>query len=146
MGLALRTALIWHDEVMDDLVFDRPKRITLGSGGGTTFTVPDLGLPPAFAIVRPGQRGYLLTLGAAMRGTICVDGSERDVAELVAASGDGFAALAIGDRDWGVIELDPTGHHKLFFQFVTAEEPVQFFIGLLSLVVAAAASRSRLLR
>src|SRR5678816_4174784 len=39
--------------------------------GNPTFVVPDVGLPEHFAIVRPGNRGYLLTLGERMRGTIC---------------------------------------------------------------------------
>src|SRR5204862_2678998 len=73
-----------------------------------------------------GLRGYLVSLAARMRGTICLDGTEHDVATLIAA-GDGVAAAPIGDRDWGVIELDDSGHHKLFFQFVPAEEPVRVF-------------------
>ena len=42
---ALRTALIWHDEVMDDLVLAKPQTITIGRTGRTTFVVPDIGLP-----------------------------------------------------------------------------------------------------
>jgi hypothetical protein len=129
--VALRTSLIWHDEVMDDLVIDRPKKITLGRTGSSTFTVPDIGLPKNFAIVRPGKRGYLLTLGERMRGTICVDGEQRDVGEFV-ARGEGqrvgsFCATPISGRDWGVIDLDESGHYKLFFQFVPVEEPAVFF-------------------
>ena len=82
-AVALRTSLIWHDEVMGDVVVAKPKKITLGRGRRSTFVVPDLGLPPEFAVVRPGNRGYLLTLGEHMRGTICLDGQERDVADLV---------------------------------------------------------------
>ena len=129
MTSALRTALIWHDEVMDDLVLDKPRAITLGQGRRSTFVVPEIGLPPKFAIVRPGNRGYLLTLGERMRGTICIDGQKRDVAELVRRDGaaGGFCATAIGGRDWGVIDLDLSGHYKLFFQFVQVDEPPQFF-------------------
>ena len=127
--MALRTALIWHDEVMDDLVLDKPRKITIGQTGKTTFVVPDLGLPPKFAIVRPGKRGYLLTLGEHMRGTICVNGEQKDVAALVQSEpGDGgFCATSISDRDWGVVDLDPSGHYKLFFQFVPLDDPAQFF-------------------
>lgn len=135
-AVALHTALIWHDEVMHDLVVAKPRRITLGCDGRSTFTVPELGLPAGFAVLGPGERGYMLTLGARMRGTICVDGKEHDVAALVAASPDGFAATSISSRDWGVIELDDSGHHKLFFQFVPAEEPLRL---LARPVVAAAA-------
>jgi len=126
---ALRAALIWHDEVMEDVVLAKPRRITLGQSGKSTFVVPEIGLPPKFAIVRPGNRGYLLTLGEHMRGTICVDGREKDVAELVRkeAGSGGFCATAISGRDWGVIELDESGHHKIFFQFVQVDEPPQFF-------------------
>ena len=126
---ALRTALIWHDEVMDDLVLAKPRKITLGRTGRTTFVVPDIGLPKKFAIVKPGRRGYLLTLGEHMHGTICVGGEEKDVAELVRqeAGSGGFCATSISDRDWGVIDLDESGHYKLFFQFVPLDDPPQFF-------------------
>jgi hypothetical protein len=126
---ALRTALIWHDEVMEDLVLDKPRRITLGQSGKSTFVVPEIGLPPKFAIVRPGNRGYLLTLGERMRGKICVGGVEKDIAELVKREGGsgGFCAASISGRDWGVIDLDESGHYKLFFQFVTIDDPPQFF-------------------
>ncbi|MBV8756745.1 MAG: hypothetical protein JO257_05710, partial [Deltaproteobacteria bacterium] len=77
--VALRTALIWRDEVMQDVVLERPSKITVGHIGKPTFTVPDIGLPKEFAIVRPGNRGYLLTLGENMRGTISLDGRETDV-------------------------------------------------------------------
>ncbi|HEY1585375.1 MAG TPA: hypothetical protein VGH63_06770, partial [Polyangia bacterium] len=87
-SVALRTALIWRDEVMDDVVLEKPTSITVGHVGKPTFVVPDLGLPKPFAIVRPGNRGYLLTLGDRMRGKICIDGREKDVAEFV-ARGDG---------------------------------------------------------
>jgi outer membrane biosynthesis protein TonB len=130
--LALRTALVWHDEVMDDLVFKQPQSITLGRTAGATFVVPELGLPPTFAIVRPGNRGYLLTLGERMRGTVCIDGQEKPVAQLVRGGGGdvtsgGFSAFSIGGRDWGVIELDESGHCKLFFQFVQVDEPAHYF-------------------
>jgi hypothetical protein len=128
--LALRVALIWHDEVMNDVVFNHPRPITIGRTRRATFIIPDLGLPPSFAIVKPGNRGYLLTLGERMRGTICIDGHEKDVADLIRHHGDGaggFHATVIGGRDWGVIELDGSGDYKLFFQFVPVEEPPRFF-------------------
>ena len=128
--VALRTALVWHDEVMSDVVIEKPTKITLGKTGKATFVVPEIGLPAGFAIVRPGNRGYLLTLGTKMRGTICVDGKEQAVEDFV-RSGDGpaqggFRATPISGRDWGVIDLDETGTLKLFFQFVPLEEPPQF--------------------
>lgn len=125
--VALRTALIWHDEVMDDVVLDRPRPVTLGASGKATFVVPSVGLPADFAIVRPGNRGYLLTLGERMRGTICIDGEHKDVAEFVRRGGEGdgpggFRATPIGGKDWGVVDLDESGVHKLFFQFVQVDE------------------------
>jgi len=154
---ALRTSLIWHDEVMEDIVLDRPRKITLGRSRKSTFVVPDIGLPAEFVVVRPKDHGYYeLTLGPRMRGTICVDGRERDVGELVAGGDDGggdgdgdsdgggkgkskgkgkgkgkgdadFKATPISKGDWGVIHLDESGDYKLFFQFVPVEEPPQFF-------------------
>src|SRR5512142_657574 len=121
--VALRTALIWHDEVMDDVVTEKPTKITVGSAGKPTFIVPDLGLPKTFAIVRPGNRGYLLTLGERMRGTICIDGEKKQVADFVRHNAAaGFAATPISGRDWGVIDLDESGDYKLFFQFVPVED------------------------
>ena len=116
---ALRTSLIWHDEVMADVVDERPRAITIGPAAHATFVTPELGLPSDYAIVRPGRRGHVLTLGGAMRGTVCVGGVEHDVATLIA---DGFYATAIGGVDWGVIELDASGHYKLFFAFVALDE------------------------
>jgi hypothetical protein len=130
--VALRTALIWHDEVMDDVVVHKPTKITVGSEGRTTFTVPNVGLPKNFAIVRPGNRGYLLTLGERMRGTICVDGETKDVGDFVRRGGEGggpggFRATPISGKDWGVVDLDESGDYKLFFQFVPVEDAQPFF-------------------
>ena len=131
--LALRASLIWRDEVMDDLVIEKPVPITVGSVGKPTFIIPDVGLPKNFPIVRPGNRGYLLTLGEKMRGTICIEGKEHDVAEFVAKGAGsaetmgGFRATPISGRDWGVIDLDESGDYKLFFQFVQVDAPVPFF-------------------
>jgi hypothetical protein len=122
--VALRTALIWHDEVMDDVVVHKPTKITVGSAGKSTFTVPNVGLPKNFAIVRPGNRGYLLTLGERMRGTICLDGDTKDVQDYVQSNAErgGFAATPISGKDWGVVDLDESGDYKLFFQFVPVDD------------------------
>jgi hypothetical protein len=122
---ALRTSLIWHDEVMADLVHERPTPITIGASSAATLLTPDLRLPALFAIVRPGHRGYLLTLGDRMRGTISVGGVEHDVATFVRLADEPseFRATPIGGSDWGVIELDESGDCKLFFQFVPVDEP-----------------------
>jgi len=143
--VALRTALIWRDEVMDDVVADTPRKITIGHKGGTTFVVPDVGLPSGFAILSPGNRGYVLTLGERMRGKICIDGKQQDVADYVArgdgASGPGgFCATPIGGRDWGVIDLDESGDYKLFFQFVPIETQFQNHSDLLSMMTLAGAA------
>ncbi len=131
MSVALRVSLIWHDEVFEDVVLESPRTITLGARGRTTFTVADLGLPPKFAVIRPGKRGgYVVTLGEQMRGTICVEGQERDVRDLVRVDGSGgFAAVTIRDNDWGVIDLDADGAHKLFFQWVPLEASPVFLTG-----------------
>lgn len=132
--VALRAALIWDDEVMDDVVIHKPTKITIGSIGKPTFVVPDVGLPKNFAVVRPGNRGYLLTLGERMRGTICLDGEQKDVADFVRRGGEGegpggFRATSISGKDWGVVELDESGHYKLFFQFVPVEDASPIFTG-----------------
>jgi hypothetical protein len=128
--VALRAALIWRGEVMGDRTCVA-QPITLGASSASTFVIPDLSLPAEFAIIRPGNRGYLLTLSAGMRGTICIEGEKRDVYEFVRRGGEGgdgaageFRATPIGPRDWGVIDLDESGHYQLFFQFVPAEQPI----------------------
>ncbi|HTR51560.1 MAG TPA: AgmX/PglI C-terminal domain-containing protein [Kofleriaceae bacterium] len=117
MANALRTSLIWNDEVMGDVVSERPETITIGPHDGSTFITPELGLPRDFAIVRPGRAGHILALAEHMRGTISVGGVEHDVATLVRGSETpGFHAIALGGVDWGVVELDAAGRYKLFFQ------------------------------
>jgi len=127
--VALRTALVWHDEVMDDVVLDKPRKVTIGCVGKPTFIIPNVGLPKNFALVRPGNRGYLLTLGERMRGTVCIDGEKKSVEELLRQGGGkgGFVATPISGRDWGLIDLDESGIHKVFFQFVPIEEHKPFF-------------------
>ncbi|MDB4953130.1 MAG: hypothetical protein JWO36_699 [Myxococcales bacterium] len=99
-SVALRTSLIWHDEVMNDLVSEKPQAISIGPSSASTFITPDIGLPDEFAIVRPGKRGYLLALGEKMRGTVCFAGVEHDVATLVQTRGEnGFVASVIGGAD-----------------------------------------------
>lgn len=125
-GVRLRAALIWNSEVMGDVVLDRPEKITVGDSHKATFTIADLGLPDNFAIVRPGNRGYLLTLSEQMRGRISIDGQEQDVADFVRrdSGAHGFRATPIGGRDWGVIDLDASGETKLYFHFVPADPPL----------------------
>ncbi|HPH67497.1 MAG TPA: AgmX/PglI C-terminal domain-containing protein [Kofleriaceae bacterium] len=122
----LRAAYVWNDEVMHDVVLTKPAPITLGDADSATFVTPEMALPLDFAIIRPGNRGYLLTLGEHMAGTICIDGNERDVAEFVRRGGEGevlagFRATPIGGGDWGLVDLDGTGTHKIFFQFVPSD-------------------------
>ena len=136
--VALRTALIWRDEVMSDIVADVPKKITIGHKGKSTFVVPDVGLPSGFAVITPGNRGYLLTLGEKMRGTVCIDGKEQDVRDAGDASGPGgFRATPIGGRDWGVVDLDESGDYKLFFQFVPVETALDNHADLFSMITIA---------
>jgi hypothetical protein len=122
IDLALRASLVWNGEVMDDRVFDRPEPITIGASGKTTFVTPDVGLPAELAIITPGSAGYLLTLGARMRGTVCLGGQQQAVEALVADQP--FHAVPIAAGDWGVIDLDDGGRSQLFFQFVPREEQV----------------------
>jgi hypothetical protein len=117
---------------MSDVVVDKPTKLTVGTSPRATFLVPDLGLPDELAILRPGERGYVLTLGDRMGGTISIDGAQRDVRASVRESGAGFHATSItppchgsgGLGDWGLVELDPSGAYKLFFQFVEVDERV----------------------
>jgi len=126
----LRVAYVWRDEVMADLVALEPRKITLGTRGRATFITPDLGLPNRFRILRPGSRGYLLTLGVGMTGRLRLGREEMEVAEFLrggepADSAQGsFRATNVAPGDWGVIHLDGRGEHSLFFQYVTADAPL----------------------
>src|SRR5262245_8950873 len=122
IDLVLRAALVWNGEVMDDVVLDRPRPITIGRTGKTTFVTPDIGLRE-LAIIRPGSAGYILTLGARMRGTVCLGGTQHAVTTLVGDEPVRGMPLAFGD--WGVIDLDEDGHCQLFFQFVPRDERAQ---------------------
>ena len=148
--VALRASLVWRDEVMEDIVLEKPRAITIGSERTPTFVVPNVGLPQGFGILQPGNRGYLLTLGPRMRGTISVGGREQSVAEFVAEGtsderSGGFRGTPIGDKDWGVVELDESGEYKVFFQFVKIDGQQAFFskemitFGLLGWAILAAA-------
>ncbi|HUH04051.1 MAG TPA: AgmX/PglI C-terminal domain-containing protein [Kofleriaceae bacterium] len=132
--LRLRCSHIWRDEVMDDAMVPLGASVTVGQDPGCTFIVPPARskktkLPPTFAILRPGARGYVLTLGAGMGGRVCVGGAEMEVAEFLRSGGSGaegaegnFRATPVAAGDWGVIHLDATGDQSFFFQF-TEEAP-----------------------
>lgn len=121
----LRVSHVWAGEVMDDIVVAAGEPVTLGPDHTTTFTTTELALPPAFEILRPGSRGYILTLSTGMTGQLRVGGEEIAVADFVrqgggAADGSegGFRATPVGTGDWGVIHLDGKGDQTFFFQFV----------------------------
>jgi hypothetical protein len=121
----LRVTLIWRDEVMSDTVLDGPGKVTLGGDQRATIVIPDLGLPPRFALVKKRRGGYLLTLGDRMAGRISLGGVEHEVALWVRDdASEGFRATTISGRDWGVIDLDGSGDYRLFFQFVEGDAPL----------------------
>jgi hypothetical protein len=124
--MLLRVSYIWHGEVLRDLVLTRPRPVTLGSHKRATITTPGLGLPPRFVVLRPGSRGYVLTLGSKMSGALRVGEEELDVTDFLArgagAGADaGFRATTVAPGDWGVVHLDGRGEHTLFFHFVPRE-------------------------
>lgn len=130
-GPRLRVAQIWRGEIMDERIVGLEAPVTLGGHGGTTFTTPDLGLPPTFQILRPTDRGWLLTLGTGMAGKLNLGGRQQGVREVAASGvGDGehvdgaagsFRAVAVAPGDWGIVHVDGVGDHTIFFQFVPAE-------------------------
>ncbi len=97
-----------------------------------TFLVPEIGLPGDFTIIRPSSRGYVLTLSEGMAGVMRLGGQQLQVAQFLASAEDGrgdgvagrFRATPITAGDWGVIELDRAGIHRLFFCFVPSETPL----------------------
>lgn len=129
-GGLMRASHVWLGEVMADAVLREPGSITLGDTGKATFTTPRFGLPAKFEILRPGARGYVLTLGAGMRGTVCLGGEELRVEDFLARGGGeraegtagNFRATPVAPGDWGVIALDADGDHELFFQFVPDDD------------------------
>jgi hypothetical protein len=121
--MQLHAALIWDGEPIADVMLAKPGPITIGPVAEATFTVPDLGLPEEFAIVRPGERGYLLTMGNAMGGTVSLGGVRKRVTDLVGEAP--FAATPVGAGDWGVVDLDGAGGLQLFFQVAPATAVLQ---------------------
>jgi hypothetical protein len=137
----LHAALIWGGEPIADVVLDKPGSITIGPVAGATFTVPDLGLPEVFPIVSHGERGYLLTMGNAMGGTVSLAGVRKQVTELVGAAP--FAATPMSAGDWGVVELDRVQGLQLFFQIdraATEAVPTKSRLDLETVLPAAAFS------
>ncbi len=100
----------------------RFKGVSLSSSGGATFVVPEIGLPERFTILRPSQRGYMLTLSKTMTGTLSLDGKQTSIKEYVASHDDAFRATPVKPGDWAVIELDGSGEHNFFFQFIKGDE------------------------
>ena len=128
----LRVSYVWRDEVMDDAVFTEPKKVTLGPNKKTTFTIPKLGLPETYTIMRPSQTGYVLTLGTGMSGRLRLGGEDIEVGDFLERGGGeraegaqgSFRATSVRPGDWGVIHLDGEGNHTFFFQFVRADPPL----------------------
>jgi hypothetical protein len=148
----LRCSYIWRQEVMSDHVAATGVPVTLGSRTTSTFVTPKMGLPENFAILRPGARGWVLTLGTSMGGRLRIGGEEREVADFVARGGAGadavegsFRAAPVGPGDWGVIELDSEGDHVVFFHFVERDPPLPPPIWILGPLLAPALAFSVLL-
>jgi len=126
----LRASYIWQNEVMADAVFPPGSTVTVGPTKDCTFATPELGLPDDFAILRPGARGYVLTLREGMTGKLSLAGDEHAIERFIARAKEGtaaagdFRATPVAPGDWGVIELDGTGEHNFFFQFVPSERPL----------------------
>ncbi len=120
----LRVSYIWRDEVMSDHVFEDAQEVTLGTTSDATILVPDLGLPKDFALFRPGAPGYVMTLGSSMGGEVQVANSKQQVQDFVGSLGSGtaepggFRGTGINEGDFGVIQLDSSGDHSVFFQFI----------------------------
>ncbi|RMH38465.1 MAG: hypothetical protein D6689_19495, partial [Deltaproteobacteria bacterium] len=103
----------------------------IGPDADAMFTTPDLGLPRGFALIRWGSRGHVLTLGEGMSGTVKLGGEEMAVEDFLARSGErprgsagAFRATPISPGDWGLVELDGRGDHKVFFHYVPVDEPL----------------------
>ncbi|MBL4634173.1 MAG: AgmX/PglI C-terminal domain-containing protein [Kofleriaceae bacterium] len=123
----LRVSYIWRDELMSDLVLRSADSVTLGTTSSSTILIPELGLPDGFEIFRPGARGYVMTLGSSMSGEVELNNQKQQVRDFVGNSEgpqSGFTGSNIGPGDFGVIELDDNGDHRLFFQFVTTGAPL----------------------
>jgi hypothetical protein len=127
----IRVSHIWRDEVMGDQVVANGEGVTVGYQPGCTFVTPKLRLPPKFEILRPGARGYVLTLSSGMGGSVSIGGAEMPVEEFIRKGSGGahgsegdFRATPVGPGDWGVIHLDGEGDHTFFFQFVEEEPPL----------------------
>lgn len=129
--MQLRVTQVWRGEIMEERIFAAPTTVRFGPAKGCEFVIPDLGLPPSFAMFRPSAKGYVLTLGQGMSGRLHLGGQEQAVEEFVAGGGPvdraegsagSFRAVPVGPGDWGIVKLDGEGHHTVVFQFTAPEE------------------------
>ena len=116
----LRIAYVWNDEVMADAVAGNEESITIGPEPGCTFTTPELGIAASFPILAGDSAGHTLTLCRGMSGQMSLAGNKTSVSDFLAGQEEELVSAAIAPGDWGVIELDGTGDHNLFFQFVSS--------------------------
>ena len=129
-GAVLRVSHIWRDELMSDVVITAESEVTLGTTKGATFVTPEFGLPADFTLFRPGAGGYIMTLGAGMKGELQLGDQKQKVSDFVGGQASdmsepgGFRGTSITPGDFGVIHLNDAHEHSIFFQFVKQGPPL----------------------
>ena len=131
--VALRTALIWHDEVMDDVVLEQAERRSRSARRASRrSSCPSVGLPRELRdrAARQPRLPAHARRAHARHDLHRRQGEGRRRVRRSAATATASAASArrrSAASDWGVIDLDETGDYKLFFQFVPVEDAQPFF-------------------
>ena len=118
-GSNLRAAILWQDTVFTERTVSGDTVITIGDDLKNTFVLPDLaGIGAHHRLLTPGVNGYTLHLTSEMTGRLKLDGELTDLATARASKGN---EIAVGEPDWGVVDL---GEVAVFFQFVGAKEAI----------------------
>ena len=105
----LRVALLWNGAPQAETLIVRPRPVTLGHDGRSTFPLPEGLLPDAvLTLLAPQQAGYAFLPHPSLGGFVSLAGERKSVRSLDAAS-------MLGPDDYGVITL---GSVAVFFQQV----------------------------
>lgn len=120
---SLRVAYLWNGAVHAEELLDQRLPVILGDAG--IFPLPDTvkyDAPGGVTLLEPTGSGYRLNITRDMGGSIWMGGTEKRVADILAAGGGG---PALGPDDYGVVTLGPIA---VFFQGVkTARTPKRSF-------------------
>ena len=124
----LRVAVLWNGTIINERIFDEPRKITIGEDIGATFTLPkgQLDIPKRMTLFQGNAvtGNYQLALTREMRGRVSLSDTQMSVQEAITSRTSGVAGInrvGLGVEDWGIIHV---GALAIFFQFIQPERRV----------------------